>query len=156
MLNEDPLGVAHLVPSAVTSPTPAASSAADPAAATASRPWQGTTDHSAATALLREMAGEAGPSRATATPSAPATPAAPAVPAQPAPPAPADPPAAGLHRPVGSGGAADTAALLRELSSLGDEGPAKSTSPGPRPSGRPAGGTPPANSKRRKGLWGRG
>ena len=150
MLNEDPLGVAHLVPATAS----AAPAPTEPVPAAASRAWQNTTDHSAATALLRDLAGDAGPAKATA----PATPAAavvPAVPPQPAAPAPAEPAAAGMHRPVGSGGAADTAALLRELSSLGDEGPSKSPSPGPRPSGRPPVSTPQGGGKRRKGLWGR-
>lgn len=112
-------------------------------------PWQtNTNDHLAATALLREMAGESGQAPAQR-------------PAEPEHAAPVEraPAASGLRRPNAPAGSADTAALLRELSSLGgDEAPARSsssspaTSPQPRPSGA---GAHVAANRRRKGLWGR-
>jgi hypothetical protein len=61
-------------------------------------------------------------------------------------------PSAGMQRAT-SGGGADTAALLRELSSLGDEEPAaRNPAPAPRPRPAPASH---AAAKKRKGLWGR-
>ena len=96
-----------------------------------------------ATALLREMAGQ---SASTPTP-------APMAARHEPEPEPEAHPAAGLQRPAAPGGSADTAALLRELSSLGGDEPGHgSPAPGPRPS-RPV----PAShaARKRKGLWGR-
>jgi hypothetical protein len=146
----DPRSGPAATPQTEQDPTPPRS------AVPAQRSVANTADSQLAAALLREMASErvvapAGPVE-TPIPASSSNPDVTA--AAPNAPLPSGP-RMGMSRPSAPSGAADTAALLRELSSLGGEeaGPG-----GPRPSQRPGLGTAPgqAGGRRRKGLWGRG
>lgn len=156
---EDPLGLSP-EPTQTAEPEPEPEPQPEPLPAPPSaRPWaQSSGDqHLAATALLREMAGNGSQAR---TPTA----AVPVPSPEPADTSRADSPRAGvqradtaraarLQRPTG-GAEADTAALLRELSSLGDDEATPRSAPvgaSSRPS--PVNSAPP---RKRKGLWGRG